>query len=343
MVLQGQQEKDRGIRYEIDVDTPPLGEGGTGIVRKGVLIDENSGNKRDVAIKFLFSDLTENVVQRSRREACIRISHENLIEMIDFVQVGNVDLYGKGSVHYHVVSELLQGVMLLDILNGDVSEDIYEQNPRIKAFYEEMYSNRALFAIHVLTAVLSGIKALHDHGYVHRDIDPSNIMITNEGSVKLIDLGIAKKLNSTGGAMENVTSTGQFVGKAAYAAPELIMGDLPHQDQTTDIYAVGVLLYQLLTGTLPFKGSLQEIMHQQMHSKLPLQNVLDKNLRDIISKATEKKQSLRYQSADQFIEALKGKSLRKSTPKQLHFSQTIIFVILALMGLALGVVLGLLL
>ncbi|MCF0126258.1 MAG: protein kinase, partial [Clostridia bacterium] len=146
MVLQGQFEKLNNVHYEIDIREQTLGEGGTGIVRHGVMVDENSGIRRDVAIKFLYNDLSENAIQRSRREAEIHIVHENLIEMLGFVQIGEMDLYGKGNVHYHVVSELLNGVMLLDMLNEKVQPYVYSQYPKIKSYHDELMNNRYSFA-----------------------------------------------------------------------------------------------------------------------------------------------------------------------------------------------------
>ena len=156
------------------------------------------------------------------------------------------------------------------------------------------------FAGEVFRCILSGIMALHDAGYIHRDIDPSNIMVTSEGKIKLIDFGIAKKFNELGTVDKQLTSTGQFVGKTHYAAPELLLGDLNNQNRTTDIYSLGITLYQLMTGHLPFDGPFQEVHDKQLHEKLPLKDIQDKTVRKIIEKATEKDQKKRYQSASEF-------------------------------------------
>ena len=304
LILQSQDDVQRAIHYEVNPKELPLGEGGTGIVRHGVMVDKKSGVRKDVAIKFLYSDLTENVIQRSKREAEIHIVHENLVEMLDFVQVGNSDLYGNGSVHYHVVSELLCGVMLLDLLNSAVPDDIYEKYPKIKEFNELLLNDRVSFALTIIRGVLSGIMALHDNGYIHRDIDPSNIMITHEGKIKLIDLGICKRLGNMNNTNENLTSVGQFVGKASYAAPELVRGDLANQNETTDIYAIGIMLYQIILGKLPFQGSMNEVLDKQITSKMPVKNIQNKQIRELVKKATEKKQEDRYQTAAEFRVAI---------------------------------------
>ncbi|MBO4673402.1 MAG: serine/threonine protein kinase [Bacteroidaceae bacterium] len=336
MRFQGAAEQQKGTYYELDVSEKPLGEGGTGIVRRGVQINEQTGAKREVAIKFLFDDLTENVIMRSKREASIHIVHENLVEMLGFVQIGEADLYGRGNVHYHVISELLHGVMLLDIINGVVNTQTFEKFPRVRDLYELYQNDKNRFARFIVSGVLSGIQALHDHGYIHRDIDPSNIMITESGKVKLIDLGIAKKLNNiTATNEQHLTTLGQFVGKAAYAAPELVRGDLLHQDRTTDVYAIGILLYQIITGSLPFQGSIQEVLDMQIHNKMPLSNVQDKKIRDVIRKATEKKQSDRYQSASEFRVALDSITGKKKDSHSFDVNKILIIIIMVA-GLILG-------
>ena len=343
MRLQGVAEQQNGVYYELDVSEKPLGEGGTGIVRRGVQINEKTGARRDVAIKFLFNDLSENIIMRSKREASIHIVHENLVEMLGFVKIGEADLYGKGNIHYHVISELLHGVMLLDIINGEVNAQTFEKFPRVKELYDLYLNDKNRFARIIVSGVLSGIQALHDHGYIHRDIDPSNIMITEAGKVKLIDLGIAKKLNNiTATNEQHLTTMGQFVGKAAYAAPELVRGDLLHQDQTTDVYAIGVLLYQIITGNLPFQGSIQEVLEMQLKNKMPLSNIKNRKIRNIIKKATEKKQSSRYQSASEFRVALDRVSDKKNTMGDSIDLSKWLIAILIVAGLIIGTLIAIL-
>lgn len=337
MRFQGVAEQQKGIYYELDVSEKPLGEGGTGIVRRGVQINEQTGAKRDVAIKFLFNDLTENIIMRSKREASIHIVHENLVEMLGFVQTGEADLYGRGTIHYHVISELLHGVMLLDIINGDVNVQIFDRFPHVKELYDLYLNDKNRFARFIVSGVLSGIQALHDHGYIHRDIDPSNIMITESGKVKLIDLGIAKKLNNiTATNEQHLTTLGQFVGKAAYAAPELVRGDLLHQDQTTDVYAIGIMLYQIITGSLPFQGSIQEVLEMQIRNKMPLSNVKDRKIRSVIKKATEKKQCDRYQSASEFRVALDSISEKRNQSGLTFDMNKFVIIVLIVAGLIMG-------
>ena len=276
---------------------PSLGEGGMGQVRRGVRVMEKNGLRQDVAIKFLFEDLPAHAIERARREASIQIHNENLVEMFGFIETEQ-PVQGREPVkHYHVVSELLEGVMLFDLLNGKTTDKYGQEVAYAKELYGKYQTDRFGFSVLLVKNVLSGLMALHDKGYIHRDLDPSNIMITADRKIKVIDYGIAKKLDSLNTQDQQLTNTGQFVGKAAYAAPELVLGDVRNQNKTTDIYAVGIMLFQFIVGKMPFEGTMAELIDQQIHAKMPLKLVPYKQLRRIIGKATAKKQSERYQSA----------------------------------------------
>jgi serine/threonine-protein kinase len=293
---------DKNIVYEFDPESAPLGEGGMGRVFRGRRIDLAHNWTKDVAIKMMFDDLPNHVIERARREASIRILNDNLLEMIDFVEVCERNAYGQLLVkHYHVVSEFLDGVNLDDLLMGKTVNHNGQPNQMAIRLYSEYQNNRNKFVGFVFRNILSGIMALHYSGYIHRDVDPSNIMVTSDGKIKLIDFGIARSINALGTQDRHLTSSGQFIGKPYYAAPELILGDISHQDYRTDIYALGIMLFQLLTGHLPFEGPMHEVSDKQLYSKLPLKDVQDKVVRKIIEKATEKKQEKRYQTAAEFL------------------------------------------
>ncbi len=290
---------DSHVHYEFDPSQKPLGEGGMGRVFRGVQVDEGNGanRTREVAIKLLFDDLPNHAIERARREASVRIKNDNLVEMIDFVEDRDEFTH---STHYHVVSEFLNGVNLDEMLEGKLTNHDGSRNQTAERLFSTYNTNRKAFVGEVFRSILSGIMALHDASYIHRDIDPSNIMVTSEGKIKLIDFGIAKKVDELGSNDKQLTSAGQFVGKTHYAAPELLLGDLRHQDCTTDIYSLGITLFQLVTGHLPFDGAFQEVYEKHLHEKLPLKEVEDKTVRKIIEKATEKDQGKRYQSASEF-------------------------------------------
>lgn len=297
--IQSESNTQSNVYYEVNLAFPPIGEGGMGRVFRGVQVNNTTGVRRDVAIKFLKEDLPASMIERSRREASIRIHHDNLVEMIDFVEMSQTDVYGKTMQRVHVVSELLDGVLLADLLQGKLTNSDEKIVPYAKQMYDLYIADRKKFVFDISKKITSAIMALHDAGYIHRDIDPSNIMVTADEKVKVIDFGIARSINQLKQERSH-TSIGTFLGKAEYAAPELIEGDLRHQNATTDIYAIGILIFHLLTGHLPFEGPRHEVLEMQLHAELPLHEIEDPKLRSVIEKATQKKQSLRYQSAAEF-------------------------------------------
>lgn len=323
--IQGDAEKRQGVHYVVDTSTKPLGVGGMGQVFRGKRVEEATGVTVDVAVKFLFDDLGEAAIERSRREASIQIDSENLVKMYGFIQI---DEQTPNGVHprYHVVSELLHGVMLLDLLNGKFTDSDGQEVAYAHELYNMYQTDRYSFAIFIVKNMLSGIMALHDKGFIHRDIDPSNIMVTADRKVKIIDFGISKQLKSLS-SDRHLTSTGQFMGKAAYAAPELVLGDVAHQNETTDIYAVGIVLYELVTGKLPFDGSTNEVLEMQLKKKLPLDCIESKQVKRVIAKATEKKQADRYQSAAEFrvsVEQLERTRTRSDVSININRSKSLV-------------------
>lgn len=321
--IQGEEEKQRRIHYEVDPSLPSLGEGGMGQVLKGVQVNEANGVRRDVAIKFLFEDLPAHAIERARREASIQISNENLVEMFGFIEVVENPESARPIKRFHVVSELLQGVMLFDLLNGKTTDKNGQEVPFAQELYQKYQSDRFGFAVFIVKNILSGLMALHDKGYIHRDLDPSNIMITTDRKVKIIDFGIAKRLDNLNTQDQQLTSTGQFIGKAAYAAPELVLGDVHNQDKTTDIYAVGIMLFQFITGTLPFEGTMAELIKKQLNEKIPLKLIPYKAVRNIVAKATAKKQADRYQSAAEMRVDLEHLSKADAVPSATSAGQVV--------------------
>ncbi len=294
--LQGQLEKRNGYYYEFDMHSKPLGQGGMGVVYKGFKIYEATGNRSVVAIKAMFDGLPSEVYERAEREASIRLRNDNLIEMLGFISEIEIDPYGMQKNKYYVVSEYLNGVVLSDLLTGQFKDKDGIEISYAKQLYTDYISEKEKTSIEIIRCVLSGIMALHDKGYIHRDIDPTNIMVTDEGTIKLIDFGIAKYVRSLGTIDKSLTSTGKFIGKAEFASPELVLGDVRNQGYPTDIYAIGILFYQLLVGKLPFTGSKYEVLQMQLNDKVPVKHIKNPLLAKIVKKATEKNKSDRYSS-----------------------------------------------
>ncbi|MBP3639413.1 MAG: serine/threonine protein kinase [Muribaculaceae bacterium] len=354
LIIQGTEEKALGIHYEVDTSLPPIGAGGMGQVMRGVRVQNNV--RRAAAVKFLFDDLPESAIERSRREASVKISNENLVEMFGFIEMDTVDASGNVHKRYHVASELLNGVMLHDLLRGKTTDASGEEIPFAKELYRQYSCDRMRFAVYIIRNVLSGIMALHDAGYIHRDIDPSNIMITSDGKVKVIDFGICRRIGEGVDADRHLTSAGQFMGKAAYAAPELVTGDIAHQAETTDLYAIGIMFYELITGKVPFDGATHEVLAKQMKENVPVKNLADKYARKVIEKATAKKQDERYASAAEFRVAVEQlsrhsvsagktaspqKAVKSDSKEHKLGKKTLIVAAAAMAVLVIGIVIGL--
>lgn len=319
--LQGEAEKRKRVFYQLDSAEEPIGVGGMGQVFKGLCVDERTGATRPVAIKFMYEDLPANAIERARREASIQLRNDNLVEMLGFIETEERDALGGVKKHYHVVSELLTGVSLSDILDGKTVDRTGEEVPYAVKLLQDYKNDPEHFARVIVMNILSGLMALHDAGYIHRDIDPSNIMVTSDDHIKLIDFGIAKQMNSLTTNDKSLTVAGKFMGKPEYAAPELALGDIKHQNQTTDIYAMGILLYQCIVGHTPFEGARHEILEKQLKAKMPLNVIKNKNLRRIIAIACEKKQDLRYQTSAQMRVALETMNAgKKPISSQLKYT-----------------------
>lgn len=302
--LQGFEEKEQGVYYEYDTDSVPLGEGAMGRVYRGTCINERTKKRTQVAVKAIFDNIPESVVERARREAAIRVDNPYLLRMFGFIEqpfTANYNGHVSNVIRYYVIMELLEGVTLFDLMQGNTLDASGNIIPAVKKLHDSYIVDKETTIQSIISKTLRGVKALHNEGYIHRDIDPSNIMITSDGHIKLIDFGICKKINTLGTLDKNLTATGLFMGKVDYASPELIIGDVQHQDKSTDIYALGILLYQLCTGHLPYTGSDNEILLAHMRKKLPMKDIKNSQFKKVIVKATQKSQSARYENADQML------------------------------------------
>ncbi|MCC6884469.1 MAG: serine/threonine protein kinase [Verrucomicrobiales bacterium] len=202
--------------YEV---THFLGAGGMGAVYKGLQIRL----KRPVAIKIMRRDMgrDQDFEARFEREAqaMAKLNHPNIISVIDFGEAGPDYLF--------IVMELVDGTDLMDVI-------------RSKQMTQDM-------ALSLLPQICDARQFAHDHGIVHRDIKPSNIMLTRDGRIKMADFGLAKHFDAESSFR---TQTGTGMGTPDYAAPEQFSPNSPI-DHRADIYALGVMIYQMITGQLP--------------------------------------------------------------------------------------------
>lgn len=233
---------------------------------------------RTVAIKALpLLDLDEEGKEhyaRFKREAqaAARLHHPNIVSAFD---------YGETDASAYIVMEFLPGPSLKSLL----------------AKHEPLPLDRIGTIMHGL---LKGLQHSHARGVVHRDIKPANIVFAADGEVKITDFGIAH-LDTSG-----MTQAGSVLGTPAYMAPEQVMGD--PVDARTDLFSVGVLLYEMLTGRRPFEGSTSSIMHKIVHLHPPrpsdLAATVSAAFDAVLAKALAKNADERYQTAAEFDAAL---------------------------------------
>lgn len=226
---------------------------------------------RDVAIKLLSPDADAVTRQRFVREArsAARLHHPNAVAVYDT---------GEADGQPYLVMELVRGRTLADVLAEDGPLDPEE-------------------AVAITAGVLAGLEAAHRAGMVHRDVKPGNVLLPDEGGVKLSDSGIAKALNEESG---EVTAVGVLMGTPTYLAPELLVGEPP--SPASDVYGVGCLLYAELTGAPPFtRGDAMAIAYAHRHEPAPpiashRPDVPD-DLATVGARALAKNPSERYASA----------------------------------------------
>jgi eukaryotic-like serine/threonine-protein kinase len=251
-----------------------LGEGGMGTVYRA----EDTLLQRPVALKMLHPHLLRDTTffERFRNEAILsaRLNHPNVATLYNFL---------KDQDDSFMVMELVDGATLEQLLR--------KQGP----FSVEN-------AVRVITQALDGLSHAHRKGILHRDIKPANLMLTKEGGVKLMDFGIARLVGS-----ERLTRVNRVMGTLEYLAPELLDGGDPSEQ--SDLYAVGVLLYELLSGKMPFNASTDSTLISQIlhHKPIPIRehlSTIPKALEDILEKLLQKKPEKRYSSAQELRQAL---------------------------------------
>lgn len=300
--VQGAEQLAQQIYFEYDTESLPLGQGGMGTVYLGRCVSELNGAYTPVAVKFIANN-TEDMMKRAMQEASVQIAHPNLMRMWGFIPNMEYDPYTQRQIaRYYVVMEYLEGVNLDSVLEGNITSKGGTEVPLAKSFLDSYRTDKTAATIDIMRSVLTGVATLHSNGYVHRDIDPSNAMLTTNGDVKVIDFGISKNMGAElSGHGHKLTSYGTIMGKMDYAAPEVVKGFTDKHNYSTDVYSLGIMLYQLLLGTLPFVGDSQYVCDAQVNVDVPVENIQHWGLAQVIRKATQKEQVNRYQDANEML------------------------------------------
>ena len=269
-----------------------LGEGGMGIVYKA----QDLKLDRMVAIKFLPAHLSTSVENKARflqeARAAAALNHPNILGVYEIDEQDEgmffVMEYGEGTTLKHHILNLKSGTGLPVAQALDWTSQIAE-----------------------------GLKAAHAKGIVHRDIKPENVMLTKDGKLKIMDFGIAKLKNSSG-----LTKTGSSMGTLSYMSPEQAQGT--PADHRSDIWSLGVVMYEMLTADLPFKAEHEAaLLYLVVNEEPPVPSLMDRKIPhqmdDLIKKMLAKDRTKRYQNMDEVLTALQAtRSSIDKAPSQVH-------------------------
>lgn len=258
-------------RYEL---LEKIGEGGMGIVYKAKCTLLN----RFVAVKILKTELStyDDFVHRFKQEASsiASLSHPNIVNIHDIGSEDNINF------------------IVMEYVNGETLKQAIKKNSKLTS----------LETLEIALQIAKGLEYAHKNNIIHRDIKPDNILITEDNIVKITDFGIAKVTDSV-----TVTNSNKIIGSVHYFSPEQAKGSFV--DYRTDIYALGVVMYEMITGQVPFKADLSiavAMMHIQ-EPVIPPKEVLTnmpENINSVILKTLEKEPINRFQTASELINVL---------------------------------------
>ncbi len=263
-------------RYEL---VEKIGEGGMAVVYKA----KDRLLNRFVAVKVLRPEFTKDVQFvtsfRQESQAAAGLQHPNIISVFDVGQEGEI---------YFIVMELVDGIPLSDCIREYAPMD-----------YRDV--------VKITKQVAAALNVAHSHNIIHRDIKPHNIMLTRDGTVKLGDFGIAKAISDA-----TLTETSKIIGSVHYFSPEQARGS--YVDERSDIYSLGIIMFEMLTGRVPFDGENPvQVALMHINNEVPKPSLfvpgVPPSLDKIVQKATNRFQSNRYKSAAELLEDLDGVEL----------------------------------
>ena len=260
--------------YKVDSE---LGRGGMGVVYKA----HEAALDRYVAIKMLANQVAgdQQMVARFQREArsVAALNHPNVTQI------------------YFIGQEKGQPYFVMEFVDGETLSRLIRRELRLPTD----------LAARILLQAASGLEAAHRRGIIHRDIKPANIMISKQGLVKVTDFGIARLQDP----LQKLTATGEFLGTPGYLSPEVCLGE--EMDHRSDIFSLGIVLYEMLTGITPFKNDsplamMREVVEAAIPNVRGLNDDVDDVLSAILDKMVAKKREQRYQSCREIISDLEA-------------------------------------
>jgi len=260
-----------------------LGEGGMGVVYKA----EDTKLERTVALKFLsLASIGDEEKKRFKREAkaAASLNHPN---------IATIHAIDEAEDQTFIAMEFIEGKSLQDIVGAQHAVPLPLDD-----------------AIDYASQTAAGLQAAHEKGITHRDIKSANIMLTDKGQIKIMDFGLAKLANRS-----KLTQLGTTLGTAAYMSPEQSRGE--NTDHRSDIWSLAVVLYEMISGQMPFKGDYEQAVIYSIQNEEPepltaLRTGVPMALDGIIAKALAKDPATRYQHVDELPADLKGINLSAS-------------------------------